>query len=299
MKLANWIGIGCVVLLLGCGGAQQSVTNSDDPSSNSSKAEVPAPAKGANRADDSPAKVFDAYTRSIQAGEWKQAYACLTPAAQDMEVFELQFQLGAHGSEIPKRHEVPERVEELKKMEKEPSEEQLRSLMVGVLKNKEAFYVEAATHIADDLRRVSPEGPLRDVKISDSRARGIVTKRTFSSNNDGPLIGYPYDGPIYFSKGGRGWLIDFPSQEEQTADVEKMVIESESRPVEAYYHCPMCNTLQGGMYHDKPFKEFSGSGRKDCAHEWKEVSLRKFKELATKLHGFRWSDERENFWNRQ
>lgn len=295
----NWTGTVLAVLLLGCGGAQQPVTQSEDPALEQPKVEATATVKGASKDNDSPTKVFDAYVQAIHAGEWKRAYACLTPAGQDAELFEFQFQLGAHDSEIPKRHLVPERVQELeKKPMKELTLEETRTLMVGLLRDKEAFFVEAASSIAEDFRRTAPRGPLRESKITGNRARGIVTDRIFSSDNDGPLIGYPYDSPIYFSRGKQGWLIDLSSQEEQEKD-EQLVFASESRAVEEYYHCPICNSLQGGMYGDKPFKEFSGTGRKECKHDWKEVILRQFKELAMKLHGYRWSEEQDAFWNRK
>jgi hypothetical protein len=297
----NWTGIVFAVLLLGCGGAQQPVAPSENPALKQPKAAAPATVKGASKDNDSPEKVFDAYIRAVHAGEWKKAYACLTPAGKDAEVFEFQFQLRAFDSDIPKRHEDPKRVQEFeKKVEKGLSDEESVALLNGVLRDKEAFFVEAAMDLAEDYRRVAPRGPLREIKITDGRARGIVTNRIFSSKNDGPLIGYPYDSTIYFSRGEQGWLIDLPSPEEQEKDIQlDFASESGPRPVEEYYHCPLCNSLQGGMYDDKPFKEFSGAGRKECKHDWKEVNLRQFKELATKLHGYRWSDEEDAFWSRK
>ena len=90
-------------------------------------------------------------------------------------------------------------------------------LVVDLLKDKRAFYIEASTLLANDLRRKSPRGPLRGIRVSTDRARGIVTGYTFSSLNGGPLTGQPRDEPVYFSASRSGWLIDFPAQQELDA----------------------------------------------------------------------------------
>ena len=287
------------VAVLGCGAQSPTATRSAQALATADEA-ASAP-RSESRPDDrqSPEAVFDAYLKAIQSGDWATAYACLTPAAQDMEVFEFCFELGASGSDLLDRHQDSKRVKQLEKAEMGArTDEESRAMIVGLLQDKRAFYVDASTFLADDMRRLAPRGPLRDVRMTGDRARGIATDRIFSSLNGGPLIGEPYPAPKYFAKSGSGWLLDFPTAQEQERDAQRPEL-YESGKVEAYHHCPNCGSLQGGRYGaEESIKEFWGADQRSCDHDWKAITLRQFKDLATGLFEFRWTDEPDEFWQR-
>ncbi|QDT43602.1 hypothetical protein Pan241w_37040 [Gimesia alba] len=67
--------------------------------------------------------------------------------------------------------------------------------------------------------------------------------------------------------------------------------------VQAYHFCEKCESLQGGIYEKGPFKKFSSDQRKECVHEWQEISRDRFMQLAVDLHAVDWSKEPGHFWN--
>ena len=66
----------------------------------------------------------------------------------------------------------------------------------------------------------------------------------------------------------------------------------------AYHYCEECRSLQGGLYEKGPFKSFPGENRKNCIHEWQEISEARFYQLATELYDVDWSKEPGIFWHR-
>lgn len=299
MKPLMWSLVACTFGLIGCSEGQEPTAMQGSASSAEvAKSDFSEPEKEIQNGFNSPEMVFEAYTQAVQKSDWRQFYDYYTPALQDAEVFELQFQLSAFDSEIAKRHQDPARALELEKLTVNGrTEEQIRALLIGTLKDKQAFFAEGAAEFGEHYRSAGRQGPLRELKITGGRARAIVSSYHRSCQNDGPMIAYPHDEPIYFSCIDGRWLIDFPTQDELQID-NGLIFDLSSRKVEAYHHCPQCNTLQGGMYKDTPFKEFSGEGRQQCSHDWKEIRLQQFKDLAARLHGYRWNDETDEFWNR-
>jgi hypothetical protein len=62
----------------------------------------------------------------------------------------------------------------------------------------------------------------------------------------------------------------------------------------SYYCCDKCLSLEGGMWGKTAkgtLKKYSGSYKKECIHEWREISKEEFKSLATKYYSVDWSKE--------
>jgi hypothetical protein len=212
-----------IVVVLGCNDRKPPlVSHGDGAPEKTESANLPDPVTDGRGNHDTPQLVFAEYLRATKAGESTKVYDCLTPAARDAEVAEFQFQLMALGSNIPTRHEDADRVTALETTDMAGlTESQRRAVLVGLIRDKRAFFVEAAAHLAEDFRRTQSEGPLREIAVAGSRARGIVTRQVFFQAGEGPLAGDPVDAPIYFSKSDAGWRIDLPSPEEQVEDFER------------------------------------------------------------------------------
>ena len=67
--------------------------------------------------------------------------------------------------------------------------------------------------------------------------------------------------------------------------------------VQADHYCKKCQSLQGGICDKGPLKVFPGKDKKNCTHEWEEVSRGRFKQLASALYDVDWSKDPMPFWN--
>ena len=68
--------------------------------------------------------------------------------------------------------------------------------------------------------------------------------------------------------------------------------------VHAYHYCEKCRSLQGGVYEKGPFKAFPGENKKNCIHEWQEISRERFFQRATERYDVDWSKEPALAWHR-
>jgi hypothetical protein len=59
----------------------------------------------------------------------------------------------------------------------------------------------------------------------------------------------------------------------------------------AYFYCPKCDSLHGGIWKKGPTKHFYGPNRKSCVHDWRLIPKKEFKSLATEKYGVDWSKE--------
>lgn len=264
MKL-NPLAWFCMVTLVGCGAKP-----------------TPQDAKpAAVHPDPTPQDTFAAYLAAIDSGNWNAAYDCLTPAARERELFGLCCEPAILYSVIWERHQDSKRAKQMEKLSPgEMTDDESRAMIVGLLKDERAFYVEASAYLAEDLRRLAPRGPLRSVRSTRNRARGLATHRVFGSHNDGPLVGTPYTQPIYFAKSGSAWLIDVPMAKEDAWDTQQPEL-YEHGQIEAYHHCPHCGSRQGGLYTSgEPAQSYSSPERTTCDHQWQEITREQFDELA-------------------
>src|ERR1041385_88851 len=59
----------------------------------------------------------------------------------------------------------------------------------------------------------------------------------------------------------------------------------------AFYACPKCGSLEGGIFGEGPTKAFRSESAARCIHEWQTVSMIQFEKLATQRFGVDWSVE--------
>lgn len=204
------------VLFLGCGVNEQPAT--------APKAKVPAelqkaqsPEMPAKQGHDSPAKVHAAYIAAIERKEWGKAFDCLTPDRQDLDVLGLFYGLAIKESDLAERHLDRKQFDELTAtIDPERGDEQVMSAVLKTMRDKRAFYLDAAAELAEDLKQELPRGPLRNITVQGGHATAVVTTEA-----DGPLefkpgekpkeTFYEVDEEIPFSLGPDGWLIDAPA----------------------------------------------------------------------------------------
>ncbi|MFZ5471465.1 MAG: hypothetical protein ACOZIN_18735 [Myxococcota bacterium] len=58
-----------------------------------------------------------------------------------------------------------------------------------------------------------------------------------------------------------------------------------------FFACKRCRSLSGGIFGKGPFKNFNGSRRRHCFHDWERMSLEEFRERASRDYGVDWSQE--------
>ncbi len=66
----------------------------------------------------------------------------------------------------------------------------------------------------------------------------------------------------------------------------------------AYFYCPKCRSLHGGIFGKGPLRFFDGPNRKTCVHDWQKIPRKEFKDLAVKLYAVDWGTQ-PWFWRRE
>lgn len=67
---------------------------------------------------------------------------------------------------------------------------------------------------------------------------------------------------------------------------------------EGYSVCPLCGSLDGGIYGKGPTKQLRTEYGKDCVHQWQPISKKDFLNLGVEGFKIDWSKEIP-FWSRE
>jgi hypothetical protein len=156
-----------------------------------------------------PALAYEAFAKAKAAGDWKAAWACLTPPMQDAVAFESLFQLGMRDPQYEEKYLKPE-YKNLAEVPKDEAEQV--QLFVSMIRDKVECYAAVCVLEARSEDRPDWKAPLRKVVIARERAQGVVTRHSihYERYPGKPIVKVrtEYDAPVYFQKTAAGWLLD-------------------------------------------------------------------------------------------
>jgi hypothetical protein len=176
-----------------------------------------------------PQEVYAAYQKALTKGDGKAALACLTAEERMLQLYEAGFAASAFDDErLIKKHTDIERKDAWLKEHGRPETIQgCQQLFFEMLRDPDAFYTEAIKLYREQVvaKDVEKE-PIRNVKISGNRARGVVTRSTESirrnASGEQVQIQTRYDSPVYFAKTKEGWKIDTPTKDEAAKEIRRL-----------------------------------------------------------------------------
>jgi hypothetical protein len=202
---------GLATILMGCNDRgpaadPDAVSNADPMRENAGSApdESAAPIGHAT-----PNEAFNEYVRALKAEEWGAVFDVMTPRRQDLTVMQMHFAAWVAESDVVEGHIDEKAVAEA--MGEEPSEEHAMAVILKHMKDKRAFFVDAATEMGPEIAAI-PKGPLRSVRVSGKHAQGVARQTLEHIAGDGTgqmkRVEDESEETIYFFKSESGWLLD-------------------------------------------------------------------------------------------
>lgn len=208
--------IGFITFLAGCGGNQSPPTPKAQAPVQPATTTATKKVTAIKRGYDTPEKAFAAYTKAMQGKEWGTAFDTMTPAMQRFHVLELSFAAGMNDSKVVYRHvDQKEFLKERDALGPESTEEQSMALLLKLMPDRRAFFIDVATELGDDLQESIPKGPLKKVTITGKQAMGVaINSSEYREAMPGEEVmktfREEYEQKFYFARGNDGWRMDAP-----------------------------------------------------------------------------------------